>query len=356
VRFELQLPTGPPREVALEGTLAVIGRDPSCDLVLPDPKCSRRHAVLEAGPSGISVRDSGSANGLFVNGKRVERASLSVGDVVKVGDARLTVLAEDVPGTLVMESQELEPFVATSPMPLPMEVTARAIAAPDDPTPQGADLTPVLDPTPVVGSPAAEVPSPPPPAPPPPPLRVAPPRPAPVAVRPPPRPVVAPGRTRLERPAAVATLAILWALSAPAMLTAGLLGGRALDWQPLALVPILAAAMGAAIAMVASYGMWGRAPWARLLQIGLGAVGLFTCTFSLTAATAIVYMLRPAARAHFAPPGLVSPEDLAAAHDDRGDVAFAVALAGTMVIGIVVTSAMVLVLRHLSGSVPSFAP
>ena len=33
----------------LEGNVATVGRDPSSDLVLNDPKCSRRHAVIEAG-------------------------------------------------------------------------------------------------------------------------------------------------------------------------------------------------------------------------------------------------------------------------------------------------------------------
>ena len=48
--------------------MATVGRDPSSDLVLNDPKCSRRHAVIEAGAEGITIRDSGSANGVFVNG------------------------------------------------------------------------------------------------------------------------------------------------------------------------------------------------------------------------------------------------------------------------------------------------
>src|SRR5262245_6476074 len=95
VKFEVRYPTGSVHEVELQGTLAVLGRDPSCDLVLNDAKCSRRHAVIEAGPQGLSIRDSGSANGVYVNGKRVERSGLAEGDEVRLGEVTLKVLPED---------------------------------------------------------------------------------------------------------------------------------------------------------------------------------------------------------------------------------------------------------------------
>src|SRR3982751_4143993 len=107
VRFEVRYPTGSVHEVELQGTLAVLGRDPSCDLVLNDAKCSRRHAVIEAGPDGLSVRDSGSANGVYVNGKRVERSPLKDDDEIRLGEVTIKVLAEEVPGTLVMGPDEI---------------------------------------------------------------------------------------------------------------------------------------------------------------------------------------------------------------------------------------------------------
>ena len=51
VKFRVQYPNASGHEVELEGTVAILGRDPSCDLVLNDVKCSRRHAVVEAGYS-----------------------------------------------------------------------------------------------------------------------------------------------------------------------------------------------------------------------------------------------------------------------------------------------------------------
>ena len=83
--------------------MATVGRDPSSDLVLNDPKCSRRHAVIESSGDGITVRDSGSANGVFVNGRKTERLRLREGDVIKLGDVVVTLLPDPMSGTLVVE-------------------------------------------------------------------------------------------------------------------------------------------------------------------------------------------------------------------------------------------------------------
>ena len=76
MRFEISYTGGTTHEVELPGHLCVVGRDPGCDIVLNDAKCSRRHAVIEETPEGVQVRDSGSANGIYVNGKKVESAPL----------------------------------------------------------------------------------------------------------------------------------------------------------------------------------------------------------------------------------------------------------------------------------------
>src|SRR5687767_4494159 len=105
VRYRL---TGAVHEIVLQGTLAVIGRDPSCDLVLNDTKCSRRHAVVEAGPDGLVIRDSGSANGIYVNGRKVDRSPLLPGDEIRLGEVAIHVLPEEVSGTLVMGPDDME--------------------------------------------------------------------------------------------------------------------------------------------------------------------------------------------------------------------------------------------------------
>ena len=81
------------REFALtEGGVFVVGRAAGCDLVLVDPTVSRRHAELECGRDEVAVRDLGSANGVFVNGKRVDAAVLHAGDAISFGAVGLRLV------------------------------------------------------------------------------------------------------------------------------------------------------------------------------------------------------------------------------------------------------------------------
>ena len=52
MRFQISYPGGTTHEVDLPGSLCIVGRDPGCDIVLNDSKCSRRHAVVEDTPEG----------------------------------------------------------------------------------------------------------------------------------------------------------------------------------------------------------------------------------------------------------------------------------------------------------------
>ena len=69
---------------------AVVGRDPDCDVVLSSRSVSRRHAILERAAEGWVVRDLGSANGLFVEGKRLAQATLAPGSSLRFGDVEAT--------------------------------------------------------------------------------------------------------------------------------------------------------------------------------------------------------------------------------------------------------------------------
>ncbi|MCA9586952.1 MAG: FHA domain-containing protein [Myxococcales bacterium] len=76
-----------------EGTFAV-GRNASCQLSLDDPLVSRRHALFEVSPHGVTVEDLESRNGVLVNGQRIEtRMRLTVGDRILIGSQELTLLA-----------------------------------------------------------------------------------------------------------------------------------------------------------------------------------------------------------------------------------------------------------------------
>jgi pSer/pThr/pTyr-binding forkhead associated (FHA) protein len=68
-----------------------LGRDlPSIPMSF-DTAASRRHATLAPAPNGLSVNDSGSTNGTFVNGQRVSQAFAKIGDLVKIGSTTFRV-------------------------------------------------------------------------------------------------------------------------------------------------------------------------------------------------------------------------------------------------------------------------
>ena len=67
------------------GATLVVGRAPNSDIPVIDPTISRRHAEVECGDTGVTIRDLGSSNGTFVNGARVEASPVVVGDVVTFG-------------------------------------------------------------------------------------------------------------------------------------------------------------------------------------------------------------------------------------------------------------------------------
>ncbi len=64
----------------------LVGRDPACEVVLPDPSVSRRHAQLTFRDGVWVLRDLSSTNGTIVNGQRVGRTTLHPGDIVELGN------------------------------------------------------------------------------------------------------------------------------------------------------------------------------------------------------------------------------------------------------------------------------
>lgn len=62
-----------------------VGRDPACDVLLSSPTVSRRHALVFPDVEGWTVRDLGSGNGTFLDGRRVDEAPLPSGTAVRFG-------------------------------------------------------------------------------------------------------------------------------------------------------------------------------------------------------------------------------------------------------------------------------
>jgi pSer/pThr/pTyr-binding forkhead associated (FHA) protein len=85
---------GPDRTllIPLAGEVTHVGRGLSADLRLDDSSVSRRHAILVPRPTGARILDDRSANGTFVNGRRVQQADLHGGDVIVLGRVVLRFL------------------------------------------------------------------------------------------------------------------------------------------------------------------------------------------------------------------------------------------------------------------------
>jgi len=66
-----------------------IGRSEEGEVVLVDPSVSRAHAIVEIGSRGAVVRDLGSTNGTYVNGRRIEAETLRDGDELRFGNTRM---------------------------------------------------------------------------------------------------------------------------------------------------------------------------------------------------------------------------------------------------------------------------
>jgi pSer/pThr/pTyr-binding forkhead associated (FHA) protein len=63
-----------------------VGRDPGNDIILRDPKVSRHHAEIIFERGFFVVHDLSSANGTYINGKRVRVAPLTHSAKVRMGN------------------------------------------------------------------------------------------------------------------------------------------------------------------------------------------------------------------------------------------------------------------------------
>lgn len=82
-----------------------IGRSAECDISIPADEISRTHAKVQVMPDGIAVEDLGSANGTFINDKRVHTGLAKHGDELRLDTVRFHVFAPH----LEMQAQAAKP-------------------------------------------------------------------------------------------------------------------------------------------------------------------------------------------------------------------------------------------------------
>ena len=97
-------------------TGVTLGRGDECDIVVKDPNWSRRHAAIHCEDGSFVIDDLGSANGTYVNGRRVqgrEPEPLFFGATITIGDTLLTftygrdTTLPDLTGVLVAQRYAL---------------------------------------------------------------------------------------------------------------------------------------------------------------------------------------------------------------------------------------------------------
>jgi ABC-type multidrug transport system ATPase subunit/ABC-type multidrug transport system permease subunit len=79
--------------IPFKGDVMEIGRDPACDIPLPFPMVSWRHARLTRAPQGFMVEDLGSRNGTYLDGVHISsRTLVKPGQEIGLGSFRFQLL------------------------------------------------------------------------------------------------------------------------------------------------------------------------------------------------------------------------------------------------------------------------
>src|SRR3954471_17861811 len=89
--FIVKSPSGVEKAYPMRAISVTIGRSDQCDIAVKDSSMSGRHAEISKINGEIRVKDMGSANGIWLNGERVEDVELFDGDVLRLGQTSIRV-------------------------------------------------------------------------------------------------------------------------------------------------------------------------------------------------------------------------------------------------------------------------
>lgn len=103
------------QQFAIPTNGAIIGRGQNCDIVIPGNHLSRQHAQIQIRGHKAIIRDLGSANGTFVNDKRISQCVITPGDHVRldVYSFRFTGPSQ-VAGETLLRSEAITDNAATA--------------------------------------------------------------------------------------------------------------------------------------------------------------------------------------------------------------------------------------------------
>jgi pSer/pThr/pTyr-binding forkhead associated (FHA) protein len=104
-----------------------IGRDASCDIVVPSSDVSRKHAEIIPGSQGYVLKDL-STNGVYVNGERTQSARVLIrGDLIRVGKEEFRFHGDSA-ATAVPPAGTPPPLGAAAPIATPPRTDRKSIA------------------------------------------------------------------------------------------------------------------------------------------------------------------------------------------------------------------------------------
>jgi len=94
------------------GKEMIIGRQQDSDIPIPAEEISRHHAKVKPTADGLMVEDMGSANGTYINGKRVQQGVLKAGDELRLDSIRFMLIA---PGQEIKRESAAEAPASSAP-------------------------------------------------------------------------------------------------------------------------------------------------------------------------------------------------------------------------------------------------
>ena len=83
--FIVKGPNGVEKAYPMKTLVVTIGRSDQCEIAVKDGSMSGKHAEVAKLSGEIHVKDLGSANGIYVNGEKVEEAEFYDGDIFCLG-------------------------------------------------------------------------------------------------------------------------------------------------------------------------------------------------------------------------------------------------------------------------------
>ena len=122
VKWSLESATDPTNKWAfpIDTVPFTIGRDKDCHLTLESKSVSRYHAQLNVSADVLWIRDTGSTNGTFVNGKQIDESEvLNHGDMLNIGQVGFCIVCkehcslpdndDDIEKTVMLDFSDLLP-------------------------------------------------------------------------------------------------------------------------------------------------------------------------------------------------------------------------------------------------------